>query len=119
MQNAGARATGRWFIAAALLLFGLMVSGLASPGSNPDHLPARAQARAVSAQQSLQRRANRTVVKIEQASAAPMMALLLLVLAFSLRRARLQAVSVLEAPRKASLWLMPYLFRPPPAFLVR
>jgi hypothetical protein len=116
MRNAGARITGRWFIAAALLLFGLMVSGLTSPAGAPDHLPARAQARAGSAQQSLERRAARTEVKVEQSSGAPLLALLLVL---AVPSTKLQPVLTVEAPRESSLWLLPYLFRPPPALLVR
>jgi hypothetical protein len=55
---------------------------------------------------------------MEQASPTPLLALLLLVLAFDPRRTRRMLVRVLEAPRQSSLWLMPYLFRPPP-ILVR
>jgi hypothetical protein len=112
------RLTTRWFVAAALLLFGLMVSGLTSPANNPEHLPARAQARAVSAQQSLQRHVSSTAVKAEQASAAPLLAFLLVLVVAQLRT-RLPAVDILETPRESSLWLMPYLFRPPPINLVR
>jgi hypothetical protein len=119
MKKAGARVMGRWVVAAALLLFGLLVSGLSCPANIRDHLPARAEARAASAQQSLQRRSAGAEIKVEQAKATPLLALLLSLVP-ARRHATPEPVVSVAAPNESSLWLMPYLFRPPPAnILVR
>jgi hypothetical protein len=118
MKNAETKMMGRWFLAVALLLLGLVMSGATAAKATADHWPARVQARAVSAQQALQRRTGKSEIKMEQASAAPLLALLLLVLALDTRRTLRRPVRPVEAPGDSSLWLMPYLFRPPP-ILVR
>jgi hypothetical protein len=119
MQGTQPRSIGRWFVAAGLLLFGLLMSGFSCPGSVRDHLPARAEARAASAQQSLRRQSDSVEIKVEQAQPAPLLALLL-----SLVPVRpsvpSDAVIVVATTSDSSLWLMPYLFRPPPSnILVR
>jgi hypothetical protein len=115
------RLVTRWFVAAGLLLFGLWVGGVAMPHCSQDHLPARAEARAVSVQQSLRQSLKRGEVKVEQASAAPMLALLLFAAAIVVgtRRAAFAPVRAVAVVLESSLWLTPYLFRPPPSFLVR
>jgi hypothetical protein len=108
---------GRWFVATTLLLLGLVLSGAACAKSTADHWPARVQARAVSAQQSLQRRTTQSETSIEHAGVTPVAALLLFALAFTPRRSQ-QAPNILaRVPRETSLWLLPHLFRPPPAIL--
>ncbi|WP_041592500.1 hypothetical protein [Terriglobus roseus] len=110
---------GRWLVAAGLLLLGLLLSGFNCPGNLRDHLPARAEARAASAQQSLRRQSIQSEIKVEVAKAAPLVALLLsLVPAHP--RATAVPVAVVATAGDSSLWLMPYLFRPPPvSILVR
>ncbi len=123
MRHAGPKSTVRWFVAAALLLFGLMVGGVTCPACNPDHLPARAEARAGSVQQSLQRGVATSQSATTQTSSAPPVALALaaLLLAFVPARRNFtpHAALAVAASRHSSLWLTPYLFRPPPALLVR
>ncbi|SEC52832.1 hypothetical protein [Terriglobus roseus] len=119
MQKTQHRSMGRWFLAAGLLLFGLFLSGFSCPGNIPDHLPARAEARAASAQQSLRRQSVRAEIKVEQAKAAPMLAMLLSLVP-ARPHAPSDAVVVVATTSDSSLWLMPYMFRPPPAnILVR
>src|SRR6187402_2127757 len=119
MEKAGYRTMGRWLVAAGLLLLGLLLSGFNCPGNLRDHLPARAEARAASAHQSLRRQAVQTEIKVEQAKAAPLLALLLSLVPAA-PRATPAPVAEVSTAGDSSLWLMPYLFRPPPAnILVR
>lgn len=119
MQSSQHRSTGRWFLAAGLLLFGLLLSGFSCPGGVRDHLPARAEARAAAAQQSLRRQSDSAEIKVEQAKPAPLLAMLLSLVPVR-PRVRSDAVVVVATASDSSLWLTPYLFRPPPAnILVR
>ena len=119
MDRLGSRAMGRWLVAAGLLLLGLLLSGFHCPGNLREHLPARTQARAASAHQSLRRQSDQREVKVEDAKAEPALSLLLSLVAPRPRISYEPAVAV-TAGDESSLWLMPYLFRPPPAdILVR
>jgi hypothetical protein len=121
MRNAGTRRVGRWFLAVTLLLLGLVFSGATAAKPTADQWPARVQARGVSAQQDLRRRTSQSERKVEQAKVVPPALALLLALMAAPRRAVAEPlVATVETPRDASLWLVPYLFRPPPTnILVR
>jgi hypothetical protein len=111
---------GRWWVAAGLLLLGLLLSGFNCPGNLRDHLPARAEARAASAHQSLRRQSDQSDVKVEEAKAAPPALALLLSLMAPRPHVSREPVVAEAATGESSLWLVPYLFRPPPAdILVR
>jgi hypothetical protein len=118
MRNSKAIQVRRWALAVILLLLGLVLSGTTAAKATADHWPARVQARAVSAQQALQRRTGATERKVVQAAPAPLLALLFLVLAYDKRRTQAVSSRAGATPRDASLWLVPYLFRPPPVLVV-
>jgi hypothetical protein len=119
MRNAGTRLAWRWLLATSLLMLGLVLSGSTCAKATADQWPARVQARAVSAQQNLERRAAKSETKEEQTSAAPLATLLLLVSAAIFFRSERQSIRIVSVPRNTSLWLTPHLFRPPPVALAR